>query len=112
MSEETPETRAKLTRQLWESLENRYAIGIQHYNELLGVYIENEQSFSLEETLEDIESRNLHPNHLTYQRIIESYGRNGDLDGVEKVLAVLKERRLRLNEHIYNSLILAHGLGG
>lgn len=112
MSEEKPETRVQLTRQLWESLEKQHVIGIAHYNALLGVYVENEHSFSMEETLTDLKARNLYPNHFTFQRIVENYGRNGDMDGVEKAVAVMEENQVKVNNYTYNSLILAYGLAG
>lgn len=64
MAEETPQVRTKLAQTLWNTLQNRKVIDISHYNALLGVYVENDHSFSLEEILLDMVSKELTPNRL------------------------------------------------
>lgn len=62
MVEEKPETRTRLVQTLWKLLQPREVIDISHYNALLGVYVENEHPFSVDEILADISSRGLTPN--------------------------------------------------
>lgn len=112
MSEEPPEARLELARRLWGSLESRHDVDIAHYNALLGVYVENEKSFSVEEILADVASRKLKANCVTFQRIIENYSRDGDLKSLERTLAIMQKQRISPNVNIYNSLILAHGVAG
>lgn len=112
MSEETVTTRSQLARQLWQIVENQSVVKISHYNALLSVNVENEQTFSVVETLKDIKSRDLKPDHFTFQRIIENYSSTGNLDSVNKTLAIMEEEGIGLNNYIYNAIILAHGMGG
>lgn len=60
--EEKPETRTRLVQGLWKVLLARDIVDISHYNALLGVYVENEHSFAVDEILADIAKRGLTPN--------------------------------------------------
>lgn len=62
MVEEKPEVRTELVHGLWKVLQTRNIIDISHYNTLLGVYVENEHSFSVDDILADIASKGLTPN--------------------------------------------------
>lgn len=110
--EETPDTRAKLAHDLWKSLESGCVVDISHYNALLAVNVENEQPVSLEKTLAELKSRNLAPNRATFQRLLDYYARQGDLDGLTRTMEVMKTQEIPLNDTMYNSLILAHGFAG
>lgn len=112
MSDESPAVRIELAQQLWESLRSRYHIEISHYNAMLRVRVENEQPFSLEEILHDLESRKLKPNVATFEQIVRNYSRDGDLYGVNRTLDTMKENHIDLSRGIYNSLILAHAAAG
>lgn len=112
MIDEAPEYRTKLARQLWQSLENQCVINIAHYNAFLGVLMENGQLLALEEIMADLNSKKLVPNQATFSKVIEYYSLQGDLDGVEKTIAMMNAKGYASNEKIYNSLILANGFGG
>lgn len=110
--EETPQERAKLTQGLWKTLQSKYVIDISHYNAFLAVNVQNEQPISLEDTLADLKSRNLIPNRATYQNIIDSYSRQGDLNGLARTMEAMQNEKISLNNTMYNSMILAYGLAG
>lgn len=112
MAEESPDVRTELALKLWKVLETQSVIDIFHYNALLAVHVENGHPFSVEDTLADMKLRNLEPNRATFQKIIDNYGRNGDLNGMARTLGIMKENRIALNEKMYNSLITAHVLAG
>lgn len=112
MVEETPDARSKLVQELWKSLESTCAVDISHYNALLAVNVENEQPISLEKTLAELESKKLAPNRATFQRLLDNYSRQGDLNGITGTMEAMKVRQISLTDTMYNSLILAHGFAG
>lgn len=59
---EIPEVRTNLAKQLWKVLESRNSTDISHYNALLGVYVENEHPFKMDDVLADLESKGLTAN--------------------------------------------------
>lgn len=109
---EMPKARAELVQELWKSLENNCIVDISHYNALLAVHVENEQPISLEATLADLESRKLVPNRATYQKLLDNYGRRGDVDGFADTMKVMMAQKIPLNDKIYNSMIMVHGFAG
>lgn len=112
MSDEMPEYRMKLISKLWELLEKNYPIEIDHFNALLAVRCENEELFSLEEILADLESRKLKANTDTFLIIMENYCRICNLDGALKTLETASDHGFELNAPFYNWKILAYGLSG
>lgn len=112
MAEESPKVRTELALKLWKLLEAQSVIDIFHYNTLLSVHVENGHPFTVEDTLADMRVRNLAPNRATFQKIIDNYGRVGDLDGLARTLEIMKENRITFNEKMYNSLITAYAVAG
>lgn len=110
--EETPKERVKLARELWKTLESKSSLDTSHYNAFLSIRVQNEQLISVDEVLEDMKARKLIPNRATFQSIVDSCSRRGDLDGLARTMEVMKAHKVSLNSTMYNSLILAHGLAG
>lgn len=109
VSEEMPEVRTKLVGEIWKTLKAiNVPMDISHYNALLRVYLENEYNFSPTDFLADLESESVEPNRVTYQRLIARYCQQGDIDGATKILEIMREKNLPVNEAVFNSLILGH----
>ncbi|XP_017471472.1 PREDICTED: leucine-rich PPR motif-containing protein, mitochondrial isoform X2 [Rhagoletis zephyria] len=107
--EEMPEVRTALVQEIWKTLTTlNVPMDISHYNALLRVYLENEHSFSPTDFLAEIESKNIEPNRVTYQRLIARYCQQGDIDGATRILEFMRSKNLPVNENVFNSLILGH----
>ncbi|CAL4065404.1 unnamed protein product, partial [Meganyctiphanes norvegica] len=103
------EDRTKLVDDLWTTLQQlEVPFDISHYNALLRVYLENENKFSPIEFLAKLEQQGIEPNRVTYQRLIERYCQDGDIEGASKILEFMKEQQQVINENIFNSLIMGH----
>uniref|UniRef100_A0A0A1WFA5 Leucine-rich PPR motif-containing protein, mitochondrial n=1 Tax=Zeugodacus cucurbitae TaxID=28588 RepID=A0A0A1WFA5_ZEUCU len=107
--EEMPEVRTALVQEIWKTLNAlNVPMDISHYNALLRVYLENEHHFSPTDFLAEIESKNIEPNRVTYQRLIARYCQQGDIDGATRILEFMRSKNLPVNENVFNSLILGH----
>jgi leucine-rich PPR motif-containing protein len=85
---------------------------VSHYNALLRVYLENEHKFNPTEFLQQLSSKGLEPNRVTYQRLIARFCQDGDIDGASTILQHMKEKQLPINVHVFNALILGHAQTG
>lgn len=112
MCDESPAARASLLQQLWDSLESRHTIEIDHYNAMLRSRAENEQPIVLEEILDNLNQRKLRPNYQTYEEIVRAYSRLGDIEGIQRVLNIMEENQFTFGKGIYNALILANAIAG
>lgn len=112
MSDEMPAVRTKLAKQLWESLHSRHRIELSHYNALLNVYVDNEEPLRLDEVISELDGMNLSPNVKTIELVMKSDARKGDLAAVERSFNLLSDLKIRPNEGVFGSLILAHGMAG
>ena len=69
----------KLKRQLfvddwWQTMmDQNISLQIQHYNTLLKAYLDNGKAFSPTDIMSEIASKNLEPNHITYEYIIAKF---------------------------------------
>lgn len=112
MSDEMPAVRTKLALELWETLQTRYPIKLFHYNAFLNVNVDNEEPVVLDKVMGELKAKNLPPNLDTFGIIMKSDARKGDVAAVERSFNIVKGQRMRPNESIFNSLILAHGVAG
>ena len=109
LQEETPERRNELAEKTWTALIDREVrLDISHYNALLRIYLENGRQFDPFQFLEDLESKNIQPNRVTYQRIIHHFCSTGGMAAAAKLLLMIKERNVPLTETIFNSLLMGH----
>ncbi|CAL8088007.1 unnamed protein product [Orchesella dallaii] len=108
--EEPPNSRTELVQQVWKTLESlNVQMDVSHYNALLRVYLENEHKFNPTEFLQDLTSKGIEPNRVTYQRLIARFCQDGDIDGASTILQHMKEKQMPINEYVFNALILGHG---
>jgi leucine-rich PPR motif-containing protein len=85
---------------------------ISHYNALLRVYLENEHQFSPNEFLTDLQHKGVEPNRVTYQRLVACYCQQGDMDGAARILQIMRDKAMPVNENVFNSLIMGHAQAG
>ena len=52
------------------------------------------------------------PNKETYQCLISRHCQEGDIEGASKVLQLMKNQGIKINENMFNSLILGHREAG
>lgn len=76
------------------------------------MYLENEEKFNPTEFLQELSSKGLEPNRVTYQRLIARYCQEGDIEGATTILQHMKDKQLPINEHAFNSLVEGHAKAG
>lgn len=81
-------------------------MNINHYNVLLNVYLENEHSFAPTDILAELKQKGLEPNRVTLQRLIARYCQMGNIEGATKLVKFMREKKMPVNEYVYNALIL------
>ena len=83
-----------------------------HYNALLRVHLENGHKFRPEQVLEDMRKHGAAPDKETYQCLISRHCQEGDIEGASKFLQLMKNQGIKINENMFNSLILGHREAG
>ena len=63
-------------------------------------------------TEQDMRKHGVAPNKETYQCLISRNCQDGDIEGASKVLKLMKNQGIKINEDMFNSLILGHGEAG
>ncbi|XP_019715884.1 leucine-rich PPR motif-containing protein, mitochondrial [Hippocampus comes] len=105
--------RTELAHRIWEKLQELGAqYDVSHYNALLKVYLQNEFKFSPTDFLAKMESANVLPNRVTYQRLIAAYCQNGDIEGASTILGFMKSKDLPITEAVFDALITGHARAG
>jgi len=85
---------------------------ISHYNALLRVYLENNHQFSPAEFLSQLEKKGVEPNRVTYQRLVAQHCQEGDMDGAARVLQIMRDKQMPINESVFNALVTGHTQNG
>ncbi|XP_067844873.1 leucine-rich PPR motif-containing protein, mitochondrial [Heptranchias perlo] len=105
--------RTNLAHRIWDKLQELgAAYDVSHYNALLKVYLQNEHTFSPTDFLAKMESADVQPNRVTFQRLIAAYCNEGDIDGASKILGFMKSKDLPITEAVFNSLVTGHARAG
>ncbi|KAM4693882.1 leucine-rich PPR motif-containing protein, mitochondrial isoform 2-T2 [Discoglossus pictus] len=105
--------RTEIAHRIWDKLQELGAVfDVSHYNALLKVYLQNEHKFSPTEFLAKMEAANVHPNRVTYQRLISAYCNEGDIEGASKILGFMKNKDLPITEAVFNTLVTGHSRAG
>ncbi|XP_038669480.1 leucine-rich PPR motif-containing protein, mitochondrial isoform X2 [Scyliorhinus canicula] len=105
--------RTNFAHRIWDKLQELGAVyDVSHYNALLKVYLQNEHKFSPTDFLAKMESANVQPNRVTFQRLITSYCNEGDIEGASKILGFMKSKDLPITEVVFNSLVTGHARAG
>ncbi|GCB74329.1 hypothetical protein scyTo_0003418 [Scyliorhinus torazame] len=105
--------RTNLAHRIWDKLQELgAAYDVSHYNALLKVYLQNEHKFSPTDFLAKMESANVQPNRVTFQRLITAYCNEGDIEGASTILGFMKSKDLPITEVVFNSLVTGHARAG
>ncbi|XP_059841699.1 leucine-rich PPR motif-containing protein, mitochondrial isoform X1 [Hypanus sabinus] len=105
--------RTELAHRIWDKIQQLGGVyDVSHYNALLKVYLQNEHKFSPTEFLAKMESANVQPNRVTFQRLITAYCNDGDIEGASKILGFMKDKDLPITEAVFNSLVTGHARAG
>ncbi|XP_032845349.2 leucine-rich PPR motif-containing protein, mitochondrial isoform X2 [Tyto alba] len=105
--------RTELAHMIWDKMKELGAVyDTSHYNALLKVYLQNEHKFSPMEFLSRMEEANVQPNRVTYQRLIDAYCSEGDIEGASKILGFMKSKDLPITEAVFSSLVKGHARSG
>lgn len=105
--------RTELAHRIWDKLQELGAVyDVSHYNALLKVYLQNEHKFLPTDFLAKMESANVQPNRVTFQRLITAYCNDGDIEGASKILGFMKDKDLPITEAVFNSLVTGHARAG
>ena len=59
-----------------------------------------------------MKEKNIEPNRVTFQRLIEQYCNKGDIAGATKILEHMSKQEVPISENIFNSLIKGHSEAG
>ncbi|CAK1602353.1 unnamed protein product [Parnassius mnemosyne] len=110
LPDETPSSRMALLEQVWMALKPHTDFEVEHYNELLRVYIANNRTLTVSSFIHQMGK--VKPNILTYELILKALGEAGDLDQATEVISNMKSQELPATENIFNSLIVCQGKCG
>lgn len=109
MVDSTEKARELLAGNVWQFIkEKQIPISTSHYNSLIRALNENNSSYDPQKMLDEMASANLTPDQVTYQRLIEQYCLQGNIQEATKLLEVMKEQQLELNEKIFANLIIGY----
>ncbi|XP_050542701.1 leucine-rich PPR motif-containing protein, mitochondrial-like isoform X8 [Daktulosphaira vitifoliae] len=113
LPDELPENRTKLVQKIWTTLNNLdVPMDISHYNTLLKVYLENDYQFSPTDFIEDLNSKGIVPNRVTYQHLVTAFCKKGDIEGASRILEYMRDKQLPINQVVFNALVLGHSQNG
>ncbi|XP_063616303.1 leucine-rich PPR motif-containing protein, mitochondrial [Cydia splendana] len=107
LPDETPATRIALAEEVWAAIKPHTKFTVEHYNELLRVYIANGKSVKASTFINSMAP--VIPNNTTYELILRALGETGDINQATEVLANMKNQGLPATESVFNSLILCQG---
>ncbi|KAI5645009.1 leucine-rich PPR motif-containing protein, mitochondrial [Phthorimaea operculella] len=110
MPDEPPASRMAMAEQVWETLKQHTTLEVEHYNELLRVYIANKKT-----VLPSVFIQNMlpcKPEMTTYELLLRCLSEAGDLDHATEVVANIKSMNLPATESMFNSLIICQGKAG
>ncbi|KAL0850878.1 hypothetical protein ABMA28_006787 [Loxostege sticticalis] len=110
MPDETPSTRMALVEQIWNTIKPHTEFEVEHYNELLRVYIANNRTLTVSSFMQQMAP--VKPNLTTYEMILKALAEAGDLNQCTEVISNMKSQNLPANENIFNSLIICQGKAG
>ncbi|CAG9796380.1 unnamed protein product [Diatraea saccharalis] len=110
LPDESPASRLNLLDEIWNVLKLHTEFDVEHYNELLRVYITNSKNIVASSFISQMSP--VKPNMTTYELILKSLAECGDLNQCTEVISNMKSNDLPANENILNSLIICQGKAG
>ncbi|XP_048489346.1 leucine-rich PPR motif-containing protein, mitochondrial [Plutella xylostella] len=110
LPEESAASRMELVEEIWNILRSHTKFDIDHYNELLRVYIANNRTLNAASFITKMSP--VKPNSKTYELLLRALGEAGDINQATEVISNMKAQGLPATESIFNSLIVCQGKAG
>ncbi|KAG6447060.1 hypothetical protein O3G_MSEX004728 [Manduca sexta] len=110
MPDESSSTKMTLVETIWNTIKPHTKFEVEHYNELLRVYIANNRMLNVSSLISQMAP--VKPNITTYELILKALGEAGDLNQATEVISNMKAQGLPATESIFNSLIVCQGKAG
>lgn len=110
LPDETALCRMQMVEQVWNTIKPHTQFGVEHYNELLKVYIANNRTITVSNFISQMAPAK--PTTTTYELILRALGEAGDLNQSTEVISNMKAQGLPATESIFNSLIICQGKAG
>ncbi|XP_038207718.1 leucine-rich PPR motif-containing protein, mitochondrial [Zerene cesonia] len=110
LPDETPATRMALVQDVWNTISSHAKFDVDHYNELLKVYIANNRTIIASSFINEMSP--VKPNHTTFELLLKALSEAGNINQTTEVLSNMKSLGLSTNENVFNSLIICHGKAG
>ncbi|KAJ8736098.1 hypothetical protein PYW08_006754 [Mythimna loreyi] len=110
LPDESALSRMQLLEQVWNTLKPHTKFEVEHYNELLKVYIANNRTITVSNFISQMAP--VKPTMTTYELILRALGEAGDINQATEVISNMKTQGLPANESIFNSLIICQGKAG
>ena len=100
--------RSESLKKVVKLLKSVVKFDVSHYNAILKVHLENENSIDVSAFLAEMEAEDVHPNRASYQHLVGLYCMNGDIDKATTVLEHMKAEDISINEFVFHSLLRGH----
>ncbi|CAH0695462.1 unnamed protein product [Spodoptera exigua] len=110
LPDESASSRMELLEQVWTTIQSHTKFEVEHYNELLKVYIANNRTITVSNFINQMTPAK--PTMTTYELILRALGEAGDLNQATEVISNMKAQGLPATESIFNSLIVCQGKAG
>ncbi|KAJ8735797.1 hypothetical protein PYW07_007417 [Mythimna separata] len=110
LPDESALSRMQLVEQVWNTLKPHTKFQVEHFNELLKVYIANNRTITVSNFISQMAPSR--PTMQTYELILRALGEAGDINQATEVISNMKTQGLPANESIFNSLIICQGKAG
>ncbi|KAJ8667565.1 hypothetical protein QAD02_009228 [Eretmocerus hayati] len=110
---ESIESRRAITATVWQTIKNLDPVtNVLYYNTYLLVTFQNETYLSPDDILKEMMERDVEPDYMTFQRLIEHCCSQGDVDGASSILKLINGEGHPLNEKVFSSLIRGYSVSG
>ncbi|XP_026738894.1 leucine-rich PPR motif-containing protein, mitochondrial-like [Trichoplusia ni] len=110
LPDESPLCRMQLVEEVWNTIKPHTNFEVEHYNELLKVYIANNRTITVSNFISQMAP--VKPTITTYELILRALGEAGDLNQATEVISNMKSQGLPATESVFNSLIICQGKAG
>ncbi|CAH4031371.1 unnamed protein product [Pieris brassicae] len=110
LPDETPAARMILVEEIWNTIKCHTKFDIDHYNELLRVYVANMRTVIPNNFIDQMLP--VKPNNTTYELMLKALSEAGDINRATEVISNMKALEIPASENVFNSLIVCHGKAG
>eukprot|EP00092_Neocalanus_flemingeri_P006880 GFUD01007426.1.p1 GENE.GFUD01007426.1~~GFUD01007426.1.p1 ORF type:complete len:1519 (+),score=489.48 GFUD01007426.1:137-4558(+) len=87
---------------------NGVVFDVSHYNAVLRVHLENQNTLAASDFLAEMEGAGITPNRVTFQHLVGMYCMEGNIAGATTILEHMKAQDMAINEAVFISLLKGH----